>query len=333
MATVKITLRPFTWADLPTIVDLGNRSEAVDRVERGTSEEELGTLWRLPGVEAEANAFLTLVDGPGSRPVSGEVVGYGRLHFSEGDQRGGFSSFRAYGTVVPEWRRRGVGTRIMIELERRARARLDEISTSTVYLQAVADRRQVGAAALYRSRGMGPVRYFFIMVYDAPEMPSDPDYPRGYSARRFVRDQDGETAWRVANTAFRDHWGHVEEPLEEWLAWFESDYCSPDLIFLGLDPSGAVVGLSLSAVYPERNERVGREQGWVEALAVLRDHRRKGLGRALLLDGMRALRRRGCTDLMLGVDSQNLTGALDLYKSVGMHEWSTGVTFRKTLRE
>ena len=48
---------------------------------------------------------------------------------------------------------------------------------------------------------------------------------------------------------------------------------------------------------------------------------------------MRALRGRGCTHLMLGVDSQNPTGALGLYESVGFREWSTGITFRKTLRE
>ncbi|MFW6135890.1 MAG: GNAT family N-acetyltransferase [Chloroflexota bacterium] len=78
--------------------------------------------------------------------------------------------------------------------------RLDEISTRTVHLQAVADRRQEDAATLYLSRGMEPVRYFF-----------------------------------------------------------------------------------LSAIYPERKGRLGREEGWVEALAVLREHRRKGLGRALLL--------------------------------------------------
>jgi ribosomal protein S18 acetylase RimI-like enzyme len=68
------------------------------------------------------------------------------------------------------------------------------------------------------------------------------------------------------------------------------------------------------------------------ALGVLRHHRRKGLGRALLLEGMRALRRRGCTHLTLGVDSENLTGALRLYESVGFREWRTGVTFRKVLR-
>ena len=58
-----------------------------------------------------------------------------------------------------------------------------------------------------------------------------------------------------------------------------------------------------------------------------------GLTRALLLEGMRALRRRGCTHLVLGVDSQNPTGAMRLYESVGFREWRTVVAFRKLLRE
>ena len=33
------------------------------------------------------------------------------------------------------------------------------------------------------------------------------------------------------------------------------------------------------------------------------------------------------------MDSQNVTDALGLYESVGFRERSTGVTFRKTLRE
>ena len=65
---------------------------------------------------------------------------------------------------------------------------------------------------------------------------------------------------------------------------------------------------------------------------MLRAHRGLGLGRALLLEGMRALRRRGCTHLMLGVDSDNPTGALRLYESVGFREWRTSVAFRKVLR-
>jgi mycothiol synthase len=322
MSELNVALRPFAWDDLPIVVDVINRSEAVDQVERGTSEEETRTWWGAPPGSAERDAFLAL--------VAGEVVGYGRVVLGEGN---GFSQFQARGTVAPEWRGRGVGTQILAECEKRARARLDEASAETVYLQTYADESLRDALELYARFSMKPVRYFFRMMYDDPLLPAPPAYPPGYHARSFVRDQDEETAWRVTNTAFRDHWGHTEERLEEWLHWFKGDYFDPGLTFLGLDPSGEPVGVCLCTIYPERDKQLGRERGVIDALAVLRGHRRKGLGGALLLEGMRALRRRGCTELVLGVDSENPTGALLLYESAGFRVWRTGVAFRKTLRE
>jgi mycothiol synthase len=322
MLEPNVALRPFTWDDLPTVVDLINRSEAVDQVERGTSEEEARTWWGSPPGDPERDAFLAV--------VADEPVGYGRVVLREGD---GFSRFEAYGTVVPRWRGQGIGTQIFAESERRAWARLEEAPARTVYLQAYGDRSQRDVADLYARFGLRPVRYFFRMIYDAPQMPARPAYPPGYSVRNFVRNQDEETMWRITNTAFRDHWGHTGDLLEEWLHWFGGDYFDPALAFLGMDSAGQPVGICLCTIYPERNERLGREQGVVDALGVLREHRQRGLGRALLLEGMRALRRRGCTHLMLGVDSENPTGALRLYESAGFREGRTGVAFRKALRE
>jgi len=322
MPRLSATLHPFTWYDLAAVVELMNRSEAADRVERGTSVGELRAWWVSDPGDPEQDVFLALVDG--------EVVGFGRVILREGE---GFSQFQARGTVAPEWRRRGVGTQILAECERRAKARLDEASSATVEFQALADKTQLDVAALFKSFGLSPVRYYFQMIYDAPEMPARPDYPTGYTARNFRRNQDEETIWRVTNTSFRDHWRHTENLLEEWLAWYGSDYFDPKLSYLGLDPQGLPVGVCMGVIYPERNARLGREQGVVEDLGVLPEHRHKGLGRALLLEGMRALRRRGCTHLALSVDSENPTGALRLYESVGFREWRTVVAFRKLLRE
>ena len=322
--TVEVTLRPFTWDDLPTIVDIINRCDAVDGLERGLSESELRAWWTVPGIDPEANAFLAT--------VADEPVGYGLVRLRKGDERSGFSKFVAHGLVLPEWRGRGVGTRILAESERRARARLDEAPTATVYFDAYADVRQSDAIALYTRAQMQPVRYFFEMVYDSPEPPATPVYPPGYGVRTFVRGQDEEVTLRVMNTAFRDHWGHTDDSLEEWLHWVNSQYFSPDMTYLGLGPSGEIVGVCLCNIYPEENERVGREQGWVDTLGVLREHRHIGLGRALLLEGMGALRRRGCTHILLGVDTENPTGALGLYEAVGFRAWKKQVTYRKPLR-
>lgn len=324
MSDLKLTLQAFARRDLPVVVDLINRSDAADEAERGTSEGELELLWGMPGFDPERNAVLALSER--------RTVGFGRLCLREGAEDGSFSIFKVHGTVAPEWRGRGVGTLIMAELERRARGRLRDMTTETVQLQRWADQQQEDAAPLFRSCGMEAVRNFFQMVHDSASAPAEPQYPTGSESRRLVPGQDEETAWRVANTAFRDHWGHVDDPVEMWLSWFPSDCFSPDLALLGHDGSGEVVGVSLSPVNPEENRPVGRERGWVETLAVLRGHRGKGLGRALLLESVHVLRERGCTPGMLGVDSENATGALGLYESVGFRLWMITVTFRKVLR-
>jgi len=95
--------------------------------------------WTVPGIDPEANAFLAT--------VADEPVGYGLVRLRKGDERSGFSKFVAHGLVLPEWRGRGIGTRILAESERRARARLDEAPTATVYFDAYADVRQSDAIA------------------------------------------------------------------------------------------------------------------------------------------------------------------------------------------
>lgn len=254
----EVTLRPFAWGDLSTLVEIINHSDEIDGLERGTSEKELRAWWTSPGMEPESNAFLAAVDG--------DTVGYGLVRLRKGDERSGFSKFQCYGIVLPEWRGQGVGTRIFAECERRARRRLDQAPTLTVYLEAYADKRQHDVAELYVKFGLGPVRYFFEMIYDSPEMPAAPDYPVGYRSRTFVRGRDEKVTWRVMNIAFRDHWGHVDHPLEEWLHWVDGDYFSPDLVYLGLDPDGEVAGECVCSIYPEENERVGRDQGWADSL-------------------------------------------------------------------
>ena len=56
--------------------------------------------------------------------------------------------------------------------------------------------------------------------------------------------------------------------------------------------------------------------GWVDQVAVRREARGRGLGRALLVAAFEAARERGATTTRLNTDSR--TGALGLYEHVGM---------------
>jgi ribosomal protein S18 acetylase RimI-like enzyme len=60
-------------------------------------------------------------------------------------------------------------------------------------------------------------------------------------------------------------------------------------------------------------------QGYLQRLAVHPDHRRRGLGRALALDGLRWLRRRGVAEAVVNTQLGN-DAALALYLSLGFHK-------------
>jgi ribosomal protein S18 acetylase RimI-like enzyme len=63
-------------------------------------------------------------------------------------------------------------------------------------------------------------------------------------------------------------------------------------------------------------------QGYLQRLAVHPDHRRRGLGRALGLDGLRWLRRRGVGGAVVNTQLGN-DPALALYLSLGFRREST----------
>jgi GNAT superfamily N-acetyltransferase len=82
-----------------------------------------------------------------------------------------------------------------------------------------------------------------------------------------------------------------------------------------VDDAGIVVG----AAFVILSEHVG----FVEKLAVRKDCRGLGLGRALLADSFAQARDHGATRSELSTDSR--TGALDLYQGVGMEVTSVWV--------
>jgi ribosomal protein S18 acetylase RimI-like enzyme len=77
------------------------------------------------------------------------------------------------------------------------------------------------------------------------------------------------------------------------------------------------------------NEALGVRRGWLHRVSVRRPWRRRGLASALIVSALAGLLDAGMTDAMLGVDTENPSGALHLYESLGfvVHEHAT--TYRK----
>jgi ribosomal protein S18 acetylase RimI-like enzyme len=92
-----------------------------------------------------------------------------------------------------------------------------------------------------------------------------------------------------------------------------------------------IAGQIRGYINTDENERFGLKRGWVENISVRRPWRRRGLARALISATIEGLRERGMTEAALGVDTQNVTGALHLYESVGFRPVSKSTTYRKAM--
>jgi ribosomal protein S18 acetylase RimI-like enzyme len=141
----------------------------------------------------------------------------------------------------------------------------------------------------------------------------EPSWPEGVQVRVF-EPGDERVFYEVHQEAFEDTWEHISEPFDEWAHWLlEPPAFAPELWFLaheGGEPAGVAI------CHPHGTLS---DTGWIRILAVRRPWRRRGLGRALLLNAFAEFRRRGFAAAGLGVDATSETGANRLYESAGMH--------------
>jgi ribosomal protein S18 acetylase RimI-like enzyme len=137
-------------------------------------------------------------------------------------------------------------------------------------------------------------------------------------------ENDARAFHAALEESFAQHWEHRPESFDRW--WgrqvAKPDH-DPSLWFLVRD------GEEVAAVARNDPDRSGG--GWIGALGVRPGWRGRGLAKALLLHSFREFHRRGQRRVGLGVDSENATGATQLYESVGMTVDQEQVIWEKEL--
>ncbi len=185
---------------------------------------------------------------------------------------------------------------------------------------------------LYERHGFRDVRHSYRMRIDFDQAPEPPVIPEGIVIRPMIAGKEERDAIYVAYDSFLDHWGFVEEPFEEhykrWMNFIKSDpNYDPSLYFIAFEGDEAV-GISLCDPKIEEVPNMA----WVGTLGVTRRWRKRGLGLALLRHSFQEFYRRGIRSAGLGVDAQNLTGALRLYEKAGMRVWRESCVYEYELR-
>jgi ribosomal protein S18 acetylase RimI-like enzyme len=148
--------------------------------------------------------------------------------------------------------------------------------------------------------------------------------PEDVHVRPFDRGIDDVPVHTLVEEAFSAIPGNVPQSLESWqAAKVDKEGWDPGLWLLHEDAAG-LAGVVLC-------ERWDDGAGYVDSLAVAPRVRGTGLGRALLLHGLAALREAGLRTAELSVQGENAS-ATRLYESVGMTPASTIERWEKPLR-
>ena len=237
-----------------------------------------------------------------------------------------------WGRVHPDFGGLGIGTALMEWAEEYARRVLPDLPADLRFAPRTGSLRIAeDSKRLFENIGFKRIRSSYEMRIEMDEAPPVPIWSEGITLKAGSHEEI-PAIYSAFRESFRDHFGHIEEPFEEGLAHFahfmKSDGNDPSMWFLAMD-GDEIAGISLCR--PEGYSET--DVGWVNILGVRRPWRKRGIGVALLQHSFGEFYRRGQRKAGLGVDAENLTGALRLYEKAGMHVHLIFDTYEKTIRE
>ena len=290
-------LRAPQTSDAPAVLELIVARDIADLGRPDYTLDDVRADWAAPGLDLARDAWIVEEDGA--------ALGYALL-----DDRGA-----ALITVPPASEGRGVGTALREAAEARALERGEALVRQYV------PTSNEAARAVLLTAGYWPAYSYFRMRMDLAELP---DAPEGTPVRAFSRGPDDVAVHALVEEAMAGVPGNEPRSLESWqAAKVDKEGWDPALWLIHEDVDG-LAGVVLC-------ERWDEGVGYVDYLAVAARARGQGLGRALLLHGLAALRDAGLTVAELSVQGENAS-ATRLYESVGMTPVWTIERWEKPLR-
>ena len=321
---INFTARHGTPDDIPTAVELFNRFSQHYLGVRDVEVDDVKNEWTMPGFNPKTDTRLVF-------SPDGNLVGYVEVWLNETPLVHPW----VWGRVDPDFERQGIGTYLMAWAEERAREALSQsppdlrVAYRTGCYNAVEP-----CARLMQSLDLPLIRHSFRMRIELDSAPPEPVWPDGISVRTPEDVYSKiEALYQVDDEVFQDHFGYVPQPYEDGLARFRHHfaeneaYNDPSLWFMAMD-GDEIVGICLCRKYGYED----KQGGYISSLGVRRPWRKRGIGLALLQHAFGEYYRRGYHSVSLGVDAENLTGALRLYEKAGMHVHRQFDLYEKELR-
>jgi mycothiol synthase len=166
----------------------------------------------------------------------------------------------------------------------------------------------------FERAGFMAERHFFRMSAPLGDDLPEPTIADGFRIRPLEGEAEAEAWIATHNAGFADHYDPPAFSLDDKRTQMRAPGYFPAADLVLVDSADRFIGIGHNRI--ERLD-AGVDKGWVQYVAVLPEYRKRGLGRALLLASMQALKAAGFNKAHLSADSENQSGALQLYTSAG----------------
>ena len=276
-------------AEITSVLRLRTDAEAVDHL---VALNEAAVL-RLRRPHPTTRHLLVSEDG--------DLVGYAQLELGTEWSAGQL-------VVSPSHRREGVGTQLLRRL----------IMESSTPLRVWAMGDTPAARALALGVGMVRQRELLIMERRLDEKLPKPAIPPGVQIRTFVPGQDEQEWLRVNAAAFASHPEQALIDLDDLNDRMAESWFDARGFFVGTK-DGSMIGFHWTKQHQD-------QLGEVYVLGIAPWAARRGLGKALLLTGLRWLQQQGNSRVKLYVESDH-QAAIELYLTYGFATASRDVMY------
>jgi mycothiol synthase len=307
--------------DLGPMNAIANAIRAADGEPFYTSDAQFAQFYENPpGSDPARDVVVAEMDG--------RIVGYGRAASHE--EPAGPRIYEVIAFVDPAASGEAAFTAMIDALETRLRAIAADHPAGEKLFEAFGGDKATERDAILRAAGYEPIRHGYSMVRPTVDDLPDSPLPPGLEIRE-VLPEHLPAIWAADQEAFSDAWGFAPATEQDYQLFLTDPVMSDTSLWRIAWDGDEVAGQVRSYINTEENERYGRKRGYTEHISVRRPWRRRGLARALIAASFPLLRARGMTDAGLGVDTENVSGALRVYEACGFRPVSRSTIYRKPL--
>ena len=280
-----------------------------------TAEEMLLQEKGDPSFDSEGR-FIAELDG---RPVGVVHANVDKLR----EESKGFIRF----DVIPESRGSGIERQLLETALRELKAR------GMTTAQAWADSKERDYIELLEGLGFSHVRVFSMMEMDLANVSQNIGENKQVAIRLLQKEleEDIKLLTRLINETFKEHFDFRPNTLEEIRHFlFSTPFLKEQEVFFAV-LDGENIGYIGVGTDEKYNLEKKVKAGAIFTIGVLKGYRRTGIGARLMLHGLEALKAKGMTKALLGVDDYNPTKAIGLYEKVGFRAKKKDFTFEREL--